>query len=299
MPSFSLYRGVRLPQHDQFVKNMPRFVPQPPTLPLNATHIKPGYHHLPRRRVLLIILLITLFLCTVTIISSPFDISLERVKNLAISPKPLIESSTTYVVSLPRRRDRRSQMEHLRMMLGLSWEYVGATDSSNDKVDAILKRVQSIRLRHLTNNTLSDLNSTRLPFQWPSHIDSLASSDTSLFTAERAFWDAEAPDLADTLDGVPMLVAQKDFTLSTFYTDVVENKVLTAGKIACWDTHLSVISRIAHSTQHDVGIILEDDVDMERDIRNRIDHVWNSLPESWDMVFLGTRLRFLYIDSVQ
>ncbi|KZT64019.1 hypothetical protein DAEQUDRAFT_733160 [Daedalea quercina L-15889] len=43
----------------------------------------------------------------------------------------------------------------------------------------------------------------------------------------------------------------------------------------------------AHSQTDEVSVILEDDVDMERDIHDRLREVWRSLPDDWDIVFLG------------
>ncbi|KAJ3861601.1 hypothetical protein EV359DRAFT_66348 [Lentinula novae-zelandiae] len=36
-----------------------------------------------------------------------------------------------------------------------------------------------------------------------------------------------------------------------------------------------------------ISIILEDDIDMEKDIRRRLHRIWVNLPDDWDVVFLG------------
>ncbi|KAJ3827206.1 hypothetical protein F5880DRAFT_1539597 [Lentinula raphanica] len=36
-----------------------------------------------------------------------------------------------------------------------------------------------------------------------------------------------------------------------------------------------------------ISIILEDDIDVEKDIRSRLRRIWNVLPNDWDVVFLG------------
>ncbi|KAF9016646.1 hypothetical protein BDZ89DRAFT_961714, partial [Hymenopellis radicata] len=192
--------------------------------------------------------------------------------------------STTFVVSLPRRDDRHAEMEHLRRALGLDLEYVAATDSSDKRITAILQQVRAVRMQYPSNTTIADTSSTRFPFKWPSNIDSLALSNVSLHTAQRSFWDMPVPD---RLDGLPVLAAQRDFTVAPFYSNVSEHKILSPARIACWDSHLSVIKRIAHSQDHNVGFVIEDDVDMERDIRDRLGRVWSALPQDWDMVFLG------------
>ncbi|KAF8741334.1 hypothetical protein RHS02_03478, partial [Rhizoctonia solani] len=69
-------------------------------------------------------------------------------------------------------------------------------------------------------------------------------------------------------------------------------RVLTRAAIACWHSHISVIREIALETiqagTSDAGvIILEDDIDMEVDIQQRIGRLWEALPPDWDMLFLG------------
>jgi GR25 family glycosyltransferase involved in LPS biosynthesis len=39
--------------------------------------------------------------------------------------------------------------------------------------------------------------------------------------------------------------------------------------------------------KHGVSLVLEDDIDMEQDIRQRLASVWSALPHTWDIVFLG------------
>lgn len=69
-------------------------------------------------------------------------------------------------------------------------------------------------------------------------------------------------------------------------------RTLTRGTIACWHSHWSVIRAIAsEKTQADTTdagtIILEDDIDMESDIQQRISRLWEALPPDWDILFLG------------
>ncbi|CAE6534100.1 unnamed protein product [Rhizoctonia solani] len=69
-------------------------------------------------------------------------------------------------------------------------------------------------------------------------------------------------------------------------------RILTRAAIACWHSHISVIRAIASETMQpgtsDTGVlILEDDVDMEVDIQQRIGRLWEALPPDWDILFLG------------
>ncbi|KAL5640667.1 hypothetical protein ACGC1H_001226 [Rhizoctonia solani] len=69
-------------------------------------------------------------------------------------------------------------------------------------------------------------------------------------------------------------------------------RILTRAAIACWHSHISVIREIASETiqggTSDTGVlILEDDIDMEVDIQQRIGRLWEALPPDWDILFLG------------
>ncbi|KAG6808602.1 hypothetical protein H0H92_003577 [Tricholoma furcatifolium] len=53
---------------------------------------------------------------------------------------------------------------------------------------------------------------------------------------------------------------------------------------------MTVIATIANDftlRADDAVIVLEDDVDMERDIQQRLQSVWSFLPSGWDIVYLG------------
>ncbi|CAE6457315.1 unnamed protein product [Rhizoctonia solani] len=69
-------------------------------------------------------------------------------------------------------------------------------------------------------------------------------------------------------------------------------RILTRAAVACWHSHTSVIREIASETiqagTSDTGtVILEDDIDMELDIQQRIGRLWEALPPNWDILFLG------------
>ena len=50
---------------------------------------------------------------------------------------------------------------------------------------------------------------------------------------------------------------------------------------------MSLIQYIANDWSSNVTLILEDDVDMESNAQERLDHLWAYLPDQWDMIFLG------------
>ncbi|KIM39001.1 hypothetical protein M413DRAFT_234035 [Hebeloma cylindrosporum] len=87
-----------------------------------------------------------------------------------------------------------------------------------------------------------------------------------------------------------MASATKNFDISKNVSALPEYLILTEARVACWLGHLSAIHKIANSLMSDhldFSIILEDDVDMERDIAQQMKRLWPYLPPGWDIVFLG------------
>ncbi|KAJ7638353.1 hypothetical protein FB45DRAFT_902581 [Roridomyces roridus] len=179
--------------------------------------------------------------------------------------------SRTFVISLSRRKDRHEQMELLRRQLNVNWRYVNGQDSSSPLVDKIMAQVQSIRLRdpeYQSNTTVS------LPFEWPdAGVPVVPFQDLPLHST---------PGPSE-----PLTCANNDFTLLPYSPTIREYKILSRNRIACWHSHFSVIQHITTRSIQKVSLILEDDVDMELDIRERLLSVWNLLPHDWDVVFLG------------
>ncbi|KAK0207869.1 hypothetical protein DFS33DRAFT_1253176 [Desarmillaria ectypa] len=201
----------------------------------------------------------------------------------------VFDKSKIFVVSLPRRHDRRAQMERLRSFLGLQWTYWDAVEAEDERISTILDKVYSIRSEaaNLSIDTISER--IRLPFRWPSNVDTLARSNLSLAAAEALFWTLPSSSSLARQDTsrLPLTCAIADFTILPYDADLLEHKILNAPRVACWESHLSVIKEIAKLEKDTFGVILEDDVDLEKDIRNRLNRVWTYLPDDWDMVYLG------------
>ncbi|KAG0151959.1 hypothetical protein CROQUDRAFT_650533 [Cronartium quercuum f. sp. fusiforme G11] len=62
--------------------------------------------------------------------------------------------------------------------------------------------------------------------------------------------------------------------------------VLSDAAIACWHSHLSVIRTFVESKDR-MALILEDDVDLEVDIEDRLQSALNEVPRDWDILLLG------------
>ncbi|KAH9813353.1 hypothetical protein DFH28DRAFT_1222655 [Melampsora americana] len=62
--------------------------------------------------------------------------------------------------------------------------------------------------------------------------------------------------------------------------------VLSDAAIACWHSHLSVIREFVESKER-MALILEDDVDFEVDIEDRLEATLSEVPRDWDLLLLG------------
>ena len=257
-------------------------------------------------------------------------------------PETLGIADRIYVLSLPRRVDRRRAMERLRQTLGLQWTYVDATDADTDSILNINAHIRSKRteIEEKVANGVSDDT-----FQWPdaSIVDTKARSGVPLGLADSDYWflrpplasvegdssapledpgaakiltpalDFAHPEVLVTPDApnphnplpalVPLTCASKNYvTGPPFDASLPGYMLLTPAKIACWHSHLEVIQKVADGSAADdtrsggiigesqadaVTLVLEDDIDMERDIHARLREVWGLLPADWDIVFLG------------
>ncbi|KAJ7641464.1 hypothetical protein FB45DRAFT_1022212 [Roridomyces roridus] len=72
-------------------------------------------------------------------------------------PSILPVPSKTYVISLPRRTDRREKMERLREHLGVEWSYFDAGEAGTPLVTKIVDQV------HPSARTLSSKRSVDFP----------------------------------------------------------------------------------------------------------------------------------------
>jgi GR25 family glycosyltransferase involved in LPS biosynthesis len=181
-----------------------------------------------------------------------------------------------YVLSLPNRSDRREDMDRLKKALGLRWGYVDAMDMKNQLVERIMNSVRAIRAK--------DSGS----FIWPADMPP-PNEHINPWNPEFLALSSKIPSSHPVPDD-PMLCATNNNSVASDEPDPPEFRILTPARIACWYSHLSVIETVANDKslkQDDAVIVLEDDVDMERDIHARLSHVRSYLPEEWDMLYLG------------
>lgn len=199
-----------------------------------------------------------------------------------------------YVLTLPARKDRRIRMEALRKALGLRWTYVDGLRSTNELTQRIWEWV--LHVRHGQPNILSDHDPSSghpppgtVKFSWPGDVDQLALSSAPIDFWSNTVWSTPA-DVLNFMPYRPTGCAVQDYRILNFNSSLPEHLVLSRARIACWYSHISVIHSIANNKDQDLDsayVILEDDIDMEKDTVQRLKILWNSLPKDWDMVFLG------------
>lgn len=211
-------------------------------------------------------------------------------------------ASQIFVVSLPSRNDRREQTRLLFSALGLRWSYVDAVSLLSVEVDIIMHTLR--RRRGFVKKPT---------FRWPKDINAIASTTGPIARTGSELWVGSDNESSTRLQNaslsrnssdsslaseMPLTCATEDETIPDHTPNLPPNKILTNAKVAVWKSHFSVIRKVAEDTSTDINIygehvslILEDDVDMEWDIRERILSVWSLLPDGWDVVFLGEHTR--------
>jgi len=200
----------------------------------------------------------------------------------------------TYVINLPHRDDRRKDMEKLRMALGLQWAYTDGVHLNSSLVRTTLDWVHTIRtgIPHILDESQSSF-AEGIAFAWPENIDHLAGSTVALefWSNGHGVWPLPSAIPKGQPPSQTMASATKDFDISKNISALPEYLLLTEARVACWLGHLNAIHKIANSPMSDdldFSIILEDDVNMERDIDQQMKRLWPYLPPDWDVVYLGT-----------
>lgn len=59
------------------------------------------------------------------------------------------------------------------------------------------------------------------------------------------------------------------------------------GEVGCWLSHLQVYLEIARSGTEHPTLVLEDDVDLDADVKRQLRDALGALPGDWEMFFLG------------
>ncbi|KIJ32485.1 hypothetical protein M422DRAFT_213760 [Sphaerobolus stellatus SS14] len=212
---------------------------------------------------------------------------LSQVRPLDTAPhsKTLGVAGKVYVVSLPKRTDRRGVMQEIADAMDIELTFHDATDMRGPEVRDIMERIRWWRNEHRVDSSMPKDDPTPFTFSW---ADDVNSDDSMLGLSGSDLWSSglgESPlsplPPAPTPDKRPPV-------LDTFGEkgNHFGRSPLRPAQIACWVSHYKLLRKIAEGPD-DVAIILEDDVDIEWDLESRLRKVWSVLPNDWDMVLLG------------
>lgn len=231
----------------------------------------------------------------------------------AFSNRSLNVVSKIYVISLPRRTDRRLHMDRLRDALHLNWTYRDACEANSSVVTTILRQVHVLRGQLAPQPKPGD---ARMPhviisaFDWPHDLEDTICSRETLQPSGADLWtlpsshgssDAAVPaEIADPYaftrspsvqasavsDPPPLACTSGNDVSAASPPNLPLHRRLTAAKVACWYSHLQTIREIANGKDEAV-LVLEDDIDIERDIKMRFQALLGALPNDWDIVYLG------------
>ena len=233
------------------------------------------------------------------------------------SHQQLLAFPKIYVISLPRRADRRAQMDLLKKSLRVNWTYMDAVEANSSVVTTVLRQVYLLRsevesrLEHGTEHAQEGVIFS--VFDWPRDIDAVVHAQGPLQPFGADFWTLppshDSTSLADshtfahtpsahpvaTVDPPPLACAAGNNVSATFSSTLPFHRHLTSAKAACWHSHFQIIREVANS-EHEAVLVLEDDVDVERDVDRRLQALLGALPGDWDIIYLGA-LMPIYLDN--
>lgn len=244
------------------------------------------------------------------------NFSCQRLSHIpAFSNNSLDFLSKIYVISLPRRTDRRFQMDFLQDVLHLNWTYRDACEANEPVVSTILRQVHVLRSQSMPQSKPEDVRTQNggivSKFDWPRDLEDTICSHGTLQPSGADLWTlpssfslsnltvpAEAADLyASTYspsvqalvvsDSTPLACTSENNVFATFSPKLPLHRRLTAAKVACWYSHFRTIREIANG-KDEAALVLEDDIDIERDVKMRLQPLLDALPSDWDIVYLGT-----------
>ncbi|KAI1789156.1 hypothetical protein LXA43DRAFT_1022094 [Ganoderma leucocontextum] len=227
--------------------------------------------------------------------------------------------SQIFVISLAMRLDRRAALEQLRRALALNWTYVDAISPEHAIITGVSECVRFLRQQNnarffewspdLDGATTSTSNTSLMDKTRPSvfsvpcvppipagnpaiapiaGFNHCLTPNESLPVVSKPRLHESSSTASSSVMPLTCAVANRIHGVE-FHPSLPTHMLLTPSKLACWYSHISAIARFAGQAHGSRGaaLFLEDDIDMERDIRQNVELVWSFLPSGWDIVFLG------------
>ncbi|KAH9005910.1 hypothetical protein EDB86DRAFT_3070981 [Lactarius hatsudake] len=205
--------------------------------------------------------------------------------------------SKTYVISLPRRADRRVQMDLLKDALHVNWTYMDAVEANTSAVTTILRQVYILRSQLESqlaygNEHVQD-DATFPVFDWPRDIETVTHSQGPLRPLGADLWTLppshDSTDLA-THASMERPHASANMPSAKPVASVGPSPLACASGNNVSATFLfkpPMTIRDVADGEHEAVMVLEDDVDIEHDMDKRLQALWGALPRDWDIVYLG------------
>ncbi|THV00600.1 hypothetical protein K435DRAFT_656838 [Dendrothele bispora CBS 962.96] len=207
----------------------------------------------------------------------------------------------TYVISLPHRDDRRVDIDKLMAHFEVeNWVYHDGTYANTPFIKDTMRHVQSLR----ASADYSTSQTVHLPFSWPEDSEETYVSNQTITSAiplsGSELWRADSvKDVV--MPEEPLICAEDNFRLEKFSEELPQWRYLTTERVATYHSHLTAVRRIVDDNtklgvdlhrepgkvQDHIALVLEDDIDMEVDIKARMAELMPLLPYDWDMLFLG------------
>jgi hypothetical protein len=222
-------------------------------------------------------------------------------------------------------------MDRLRDALHLNWTYRDACEANASVVTTILRQVHVLRSQLMPQPKPGGDARMRhdvivSAFDWPHNLEDAICSQEILRPSGADLWtrpssqslpDLDVPaEIADPYafnftrsssksvhvsavsDPTPLACASGNDVSATSLPNLPLYRRLTPAKVACWYSHLQTIREIANGKDEAV-LILEDDVDIERDVKRRLRALLDALPNHWDIVYLGKSEKSPNLDNSQ
>jgi len=210
-------------------------------------------------------------------------------------------------------------MDRLRDALHLNWTYRDAREANASVVKTILRQVHVLRSQLMPQPKPGGDARMRhdvivSAFDWPHNLEDAICSQETLQPSGADLWTrpsshslsdldvsaemadpyaynfmrspSESVQVSAASDPTPLACASGNDVSAASLPNLPLYRRLTPAKVACWYTHFQTIREIANGKDEAV-LILEDDVDIERDVKWRLRALLDALPNDWDIVYLG------------
>ncbi|KZS95203.1 hypothetical protein SISNIDRAFT_386389, partial [Sistotremastrum niveocremeum HHB9708] len=228
------------------------------------------------------------------------------------SQKLLGIADSVYVISLPRRLDRRHDIEQLSWALEFPVDWINATDfkeegpgKGKEIINDLMERVRWQRFGRIDEREAREGDKPKnreekghwienaFPFGWARDAIEYRHypSDGEVGVSGADYWDMDNDEAREwrQMNPLPTLsVVERDELMPC---SSAENKInmktkLTKAMISCCHSHMLALREVIRK-KDEVAIIFEDDVDLEWNVERILRHTWQRIPGDWDIVYLG------------